>query len=156
MENNSYGQMDEMFGTEPDNLPAIREPREVLVKPVITEGPIGSNEKTNDLAVVRETLHRILNKAEDTLDDILKLAKDSESARTFEVAGQLIKTVTDVSGQLIDLHKKAKELDEETPAAGPVHIENQNNVFTGTTAEFLEHVRRSRERVINDDEADEN
>lgn len=147
---NSFGQMDEMFGTE-SCLPAVREPREVVVVPRITQGPIGGDERMNDLAVTRETMHRILGKAEDALDDILKLARSGESARSFEVAGNLIKTITDVSGQLIDLHKKAQELEEdgdETPKVQ--YIENQT-VFNGTTADLLRDIRRSKEVVINGD-----
>lgn len=148
---NTFGHMDEMFGTE-SCLPAIREPREVVVVPHITQGPIGGDERKNDLAVTRETMHRILGKAEDALDDILKLARSGESARSFEVAGNLIKTITDVSGQLIDLHKKAKELEEDGDDQPPQvqYIENQT-VFQGSTADLLRDIRRSKEVVINGD-----
>lgn len=146
-----FGQMDELFGTEGAVLTQEREPRELVVVPVITQGPIGGHERENDLAVARETMHRVLTKAEDALDDVLKIARASESARSFEVAGQMVKTMADLTNQLVDLHKKAKELeDEDKPTQVVQNIENQN-VFTGSAAELMQQVRMSREKVINPD-----
>ena len=154
---NTFGQMDEMFGTQESPLLAPREPRELMVVPVITEGPLGALERKNDLAIARETMHRVLGKSEDALDDLLKLARTGESARTFEVAGNFIKTMVDITDKLVDLHKKARELEGESEPETPKvqNIENQTNVFTGSTTDMLDMVkaaRKQREKVINGDE----
>lgn len=150
---NAFKSLDAEFGTIPGEL-VVREPREVIVKPIITDGPVSVEERQNDIAVTRETLHRIMGKAEDALDDILHLAKSSEHPRAFEVAGQMIKNVGDIASQLIDLHKKMKELDkvatnprEEALNGGAAIVENQTNVvFTGTASELMAAIRANREK----------
>lgn len=152
---NAFKSLDAEFGTIPGEL-VSREPREVIVKPIINDGPVTIEERQNDIAVTRETLHRIMGKAEDALDDILHLAKSSEHPRAFEVAGQMIKNVGDIASQLIDLHKKMKELDKVATnnpredalnGAAAANIETQNNiVFTGTPQELLAAMKMNREK----------
>lgn len=152
---NAFKEMDAAFGTIPGEL-VVREPREVIVEPIISQ-TVTDVERSNDLAVTRETLHRILTKSEDALDDILHIAKASEHPRTFEVAGQLIKTVSDVAAQLIDLHKKIREIEKpagnnrEDALNGGAVIENQTNVvFTGTAADLMDMIAARRvEKSIN-------
>ena len=69
----------------------------------------------------------------DALEGILDLAQQSQSPRAYEVAGQLIKTVTDTNRDLIDLQKKAKELFKDENV-DPKTI--NNNLFVGNTSEL--------------------
>lgn len=148
---NQFSNLDQMFDTPQVNAVALKEyPREVAV--IITD-KVGDEERANDFATTRETLHRILSKSEDTLDDLLYIAKQSEHPRTFEVAGQLIKTVADVADQLVKLHKTMRELDkaEINPRDAALNqgasIDTQNNiVFTGTPAELLAALKQQREK----------
>jgi hypothetical protein len=147
---NPFGTLDKQFDTIPGEL-VTREPREVIVAPIISE-KVDDESLSNDLAVTRETLHRILIKSEDALDDLLHIAKGSEHPRGYEVAGQLIKTVSDVAAQLIDLHKKMKEIQKssanprEAALNGGSDIGVQNNiVFNGTPQQLLELMAQQRE-----------
>ena len=150
-----FGSMDEAFGTIPGEL-AIREPREVVVEPKITE-TVSDAEQDNDFAVVRETLHRILDKSEDALDDMLHIAKASENARSFEVAANLIKTISDVADQLTNLHKKRKDLNKamagnnrDDALIGATEIGQQNNiVFTGSASELMAAINEKRLKDVN-------
>lgn len=149
---NAFKNLDETFGVVPGQELVVREPRQVIVQPIIENRGVSVEDRVNDLAVTRETLHRVMGKAEDALDDILHLAKTSEHPRAFEVAGQMIKNVSDVASQLIDLHKKMKELDKvtenprEAALNGAANIQNQNNiVFTGTAEDLLDAMAARRE-----------
>ena len=53
--------------------------------------------------------------------------------RAYEVAGQLIKNVADATDKLIDLQKKLKDIEEESPK-GPTNVTNA--LFVGSTAEL--------------------
>lgn len=152
---NAFKNLDAQFGTIPGEM-VVREPRELIVKPVITE-TVTDQERSNDIAVVRETLHRLMQKSEDALDDVLNLARSSEHPRAFEVAGQMIKNVGDIATQLIDLHKKAKEIDKvssnprEEALNGGNNIETQNNiVFTGTAQDLMKAIKMNREKDMGD------
>ena len=63
----------------------------------------------------------------------MELAHQSESPRAYEVAGQLIKNVGDVTDKLIDLQQKMKKLKEED-VKGPKNVTNA--LFVGSTADL--------------------
>jgi hypothetical protein len=92
-------------------------------------------DKEDDYQLARETMRRLLIKGNDTLNEITHLAKNSEHPRTYEVSGQIMKTLSDVAKDLIGLQKQVKELNADTQAA---QIGTQNNVvFAGSTHELL-------------------
>lgn len=89
----------------------------------------------DDYQLARDTMRKLLIKGEDTLDEVINLAKNSESPRTYEVTGQMIKTLSDVAKDLMGLQKQVKELDEIDK---PAQIGTQNNVvFAGSTHELM-------------------
>jgi hypothetical protein len=93
-------------------------------------------DQQDDYDLARQTLRRVILKGEGTLDDMLELAKNSEHPRTYEVAGQLMKTMSDLSKDLIGLQKTVKDL---KPKTNPDKVNNtQNNiVFAGSTQDLL-------------------
>ncbi|AGE60411.1 terminase small subunit [Pelagibacter phage HTVC008M] len=75
------------------------------------------NEKediTSDYKYSRENLYNLVERGQDAIDGILTLAKETDHPRTYEVAGQLIKNVGEVTEKLLQLQEKMKKLGEET------------------------------------------
>jgi len=96
------------------------------------------DEKEDDYQLARRTMRNIIMKSENTLDEVLDLARNTEHARTYEVAGQLIKTMSEVSKDLLELHSKKKELAKGTEKEQQHSIGQQNNiVFAGSTQDLL-------------------
>ena len=86
-----------------------------------------------DTKIAREALQGLITKGSNAVDEILNIARQSEHPRAYEVAGQFIKTVSEVAKDLLVLQKIQKELETvATPKIG-----TQNNIFTGSTAELL-------------------
>ena len=125
-------ELDKIFDIEPqspvENLPAI-------------SPETGKNiDQEDDYQLARSTLRNLIYKSENTLDDMIELAKNSEHPRTYEVAGQLIKTVSDVAKDLIELQKKVKDLkDGDTVSAK--NVTNNNVVFAGSTADLFKMLK---------------
>ena len=86
-----------------------------------------------DYEYTRGNLYSIIEKGQEALNGALEKAQETESARSYEVVGQLIKTVSDATDKLIDLQKKLKDLDEK-PQKGPTNVTNA--LFVGSTAEL--------------------
>ena len=86
-----------------------------------------------DFDTGRENLYKMLKKGNDAIDGILALAKEGEHPRAYEVAGQLIKTVADVSKDLMAMQEKLKKL-KEVPNTGPKSVTNA--LFVGSTTEL--------------------
>ena len=89
-------------------LPQVRKPDE---------------ETDNDYKYQRENFYRLVERGQDAIDGILELAKESEHPRTYEVAGQLIKNVADVTAKLGELQLKMQKL-KEVPSNAPKNVTN--------------------------------
>jgi len=87
-----------------------------------------------DYDYTRGNLYSIIEKGQEAINGILELAQDSEMPRAYEVAGQLIKSVSDATDKLMDLQKKLKDVEEETTQKGPNTVNNA--LFVGSTAEL--------------------
>ena len=81
----------------------------------------------------RENFYNLIERGQDAIEGILDLAKEQEHPRTYEVAGQLIKTVSEVTELLADLQEKMKKL-KEVPNEGPSNVTNA--LFVGSTKEL--------------------
>ena len=89
---------------------------------------------TKDYEYTRGNLYSIIEKGQEAINGILELAQDSEMPRAYEVAGQLIKSVSDATDKLMDLQKKVKDVNEDAPQKGPNTVNNA--LFVGSTAEL--------------------
>ena len=89
---------------------------------------------TKDYEYTRGNLYSIIEKGQEAINGILELAQDSEMPRAYEVAGQLIKSVSDATDKLMDLQKKLKDVEEETQQKGPSTVNNA--LFVCSTAEL--------------------
>ena len=92
------------------------------------------NDIEKDYEYTRGNLYSIIEKGQEAINGILELAQDSEMPRAYEVAGQLIKSVSDATDKLMDLQKKLKDVEEETQQKGPSTVNNA--LFVGSTAEL--------------------
>ena len=86
-----------------------------------------------DYKYQRENFYRLVERGQDAIDGILELAKESEHPRSYEVAGNLIKQVADVTEKLGDLQVKMQKL-KEVPNNAPKNVTNA--LFVGSTAEL--------------------
>ena len=100
----------------------------------IQKPPITKDEITRDYEYTRGNLYSIIEKGQEAIDGILELAQESEMPRAYEVAGQLIKSVSDATDKLMDLQKKLKDVEEDTSQKGPSTVNNA--LFVGSTAEL--------------------
>ena len=86
-----------------------------------------------DYKYQRENFYRLVEQGSTAIEGILELAKEGEHPRAYEVAGQLIKNVAEVTEKLGDLQEKMKKL-KEVPDHGPKSVTNA--LFVGSTAEL--------------------
>ena len=95
---------------------------------------LSQDDITKDYEYTRGNLYSIIEKGQEAINGILELAQESEMPRAYEVAGQLIKSVSDATDKLMDLQKKLKEVEEEKESKGPTTVNNA--LFVGSTSEL--------------------
>ncbi len=114
------------------------------VKKVGIQKPPVDRDKTdirNDYEYTRGNLYSIIEKGQEAINGILELAQESEMPRAYEVAGQLVKSVSDATDKLMDLQKKLKDVEEETVQKGPSTV--NNSLFVGSTADLAKMLKEA-------------
>ena len=108
---------------------AKSEPKERKVIP----RPQDNDDIENDYKYQRENFYNLVERGTDAIDGILEIARESEHPRTYEVAGNLIKQVAEVTEKLGELQEKMKRL-KEVPNNAPKSVTNA--LYVGSTAEL--------------------
>ena len=125
--------LDDAFNITPTEVEVyqteVKEPVGIQKPDRLTKGDI-----EKDYEYTRGNLYSIIEKGQEAINGILELAQDSEMPRAYEVAGQLIKSVSDATDKLMDLQKKVKDVNEDAPQKGPNTVNNA--LFVGSTAEL--------------------
>jgi len=123
-----------------DNVLGIAEPEVMAVKDIsppkqviVPKTTMDEQDIDNDYKYQRENFYNLIERGQDAIDGILDLARESEHPRTYEVAGNLIKQVAEVTEKLGDLQAKMKKL-KEVPNSAPQNVTNA--LFVGSTAEL--------------------
>jgi len=94
----------------------------------------GQEDHLKDYEYTRGNLYSLIEKGQEAINGILELAQEGQQPRSYEVVGQLIKSVGDVSDKLLDLQQKMKDLNKEEKASSPTTVNNA--LFVGSTAEL--------------------
>ena len=114
------------------------------VRKVGIQKPPKDRDKTdirNDYEYTRGNLYSIIEKGQEAINGILELAQESDMPRAYEVAGQLVKSVSDATDKLIDLQKKLKDVEEESVQKGPSTV--NNSLFVGSTADLAKMLKEA-------------
>ena len=114
------------------------------VVPIKKESPkkddrIKINEIEKDYEYTRANLYSIIEKGQEAINGIMEVAGESASPRAYEVAGQLIKSVADTTDKLMDLQKKIKDVNEDSPKTNNV---TNNALFVGSTSELSKMLKK--------------
>jgi hypothetical protein len=140
--------LDKTFNITPDEVSVTPENGCTTKKDQLTDVTPGGLKKpdrltkddiTRDYEYTRGNLYSIIEKGQEAIDGILEIAQESEMPRAYEVAGQLIKSVSDATDKLIDLQKKLKDVNEEQVSKGPTNVTNA--LFVGSTADLAKLIK---------------
>ena len=105
---------------------------------------VNAVDSEKDYWLVRKNMKELIKTGEDAIDGIIKVATEGDAPRAYEVAAQMIKTVADVNKDLIDLHKKVKEINKEE-----ININNTTNqsIYVGSTSDLQDLINQERSRT---------
>ena len=134
---NQFDAIDKALDVKAEIVEKSKEPK-AIAKP--------EEDPEKDYEYSRAQLYTLIDKGQEAVDGILELAQDSQHPRAFEVAGQLIKSVGDVTDKLIDLQKKMKDLEKPQGGQSPKTV--SNTMFVGSTADLQKMLKQG---LLNND-----
>ena len=117
--------------------------------PIVKQEPKSittSNSKEDidvDYRETRKSLKNLIETGEIAISGILKVAEEGDHPRAYEVVAQMLKTVSDINKDLIDLHKKTKEAKKEETKLIQKNTTN-NSFYVGSTSELQDLINPER------------
>ena len=118
-----------------ESLP-LKMPTQEIVNKVPDE--FAGDEVDADYKYQRENFYRLVEQGSTAIEGILELAREGEHPRAYEVAGNLIKQVSEVTEKLGDLQEKMRKL-KEVPNNAPKSVTNA--LFVGSTKELQKLIK---------------
>jgi len=121
--------MEEIFDVTPTikNVPVV----------VPSDLPIPSTSMEEDLGDAyqqsKDNLQDIILQGKEAMDEILRIAKESEHPRAFEVFGGILKNVVDANKELLSMQKQMREMDDKKETTKTII---DKAVFVGSTKEL--------------------
>lgn len=113
---------------------------EIVTKDEVETVPVvvnpGDDETFDDIELARTNIKDIIEKGGDSLQEMIELAKQSESPRAFEVASTLMKTLLEANKDFVEISMRKKyqkeELIEPKQAAQTENNVTNNNLILST------------------------
>mgnify|MGYP001212431652 CR=1 FL=1 len=92
-----------------------------------------TSDLTTDYDFSRDQYQNLIEKGNSALEELLTIAKEGEQPRAFEVATQLINSLTATTKELLQLQKTKGEIETKDKPS-----KTENNLFIGSTKELQE------------------
>ncbi len=130
---NSDLKISNALGVDFETLPLV-----VIDKVDVTE----KNETLQgDFASARKNIHSLISTGMDAMEGIVKVATESDSPRAYEVLTNMMKTLSEMNKDLIDIHDKLTDAESKK-----VTIKNttNNSIYVGSTSELQNLINRER------------
>lgn len=126
--------LSEIFDVEPIEMET---PKPITTEIVVTEN---SSVVDTDVNYARINIKNLIEKGNGAIDDLLQVAKHSEHPRAYEVAAGLIKNLSDLNKDLLEIQKRKQDLIGIKSSESPdVNIDKA--VFVGSTAELMKLIK---------------
>jgi hypothetical protein len=107
---------------------------------IVPFSPPTDPRKDEDFEMARDSVKNILEQGQDAINELMQIAKQSQSPVVYEKLGALINSMTGASKTLMELHLKKKVIDKvdlENPALKDEQQNITNNFLAiGSTAEL--------------------
>lgn len=139
--NNTFDKLNQVFGIE-----EVKSTQPIEVEKIEETSTV---KKDSDFDLARDTLRDVIAKNNLVIDEMISIARSSETARSFEVAGQLLKSQSEIAKDLLELHKQKKAIDGEVEQK---FNQTNNIVFAGSTSDLMKMISAEKAKTIDSKE----
>ena len=110
------------------------EPIEFEILPAVLKTPV-----EDDSEFARQNIRDLIEKGNNAIDNLLHVAKESEHPRAYEVAAALIKNLSDLNKDLLEVQKRKRDLTGESQNAKNINVDKA--IFVGSTTELVKFLK---------------
>ena len=98
----------------------------------------------DDAEFARQNIRELITKGNVAMDNLLHVAKESEHPRAYEVAAGMIKNLSDLNKDLLEVQKRKRDLSGESHNAKSINVDKA--VFVGSTTELVKFLKNNKEQ----------
>ena len=131
--------LDELNPDKLPDLPVVEVEGEIQPLAVVDSQ---ADENLKDIELAKENIENIINLGDESIKEMVEIAKQSESPRAFEVVSTLMKTLLDANKYYVEMSTKKRYAKEE---ANPAKNEVTNNNLIVSTADLLKMINGEEE-----------
>jgi len=119
------------------------------LEPIVSEDtvqdlvPINNSVVTDDADFARSNIKNLINSGSSALNNLLTVAKDSQQPRAYEVAATLIKNLSDLNKDLMEIQKRKQDLTGESTKNKNINVDKA--VFVGSTTELVKFLKNNKQ-----------
>jgi hypothetical protein len=127
--------LSEIFDVEPIPLEEPKVESKEIVE-IQSDNPVET-----DTELARESIKELITKGHRAVDELAIIARDSQHPRAYEVMAGLIKNMSDMNKDLLELQKRKKDLMVNSDnKSGDVNVNNA--LFVGSTVELMKLLKK--------------
>ena len=133
--NKTNEKLSEVLDVEPMYAPVMQP---VVVS--IDEEDIQKTTIEDDADFARQNIRSLIEKGNVAIDNLLSVAHQSDHPRAYEVAANMLKSLTDMNKDLMEIQKRKKDLQpKEVSKSGGINVDKA--VFIGSTKELIKALK---------------
>lgn len=106
---------------------------------------LSNNTISKDAAESRGNIRQLLAQGTMAVNDLMAVAKATNTPRAYEVLANLLKTVAELNHDLIQVHAEEQALVNPSESDGDIHIDKA--VFVGSTSELAEIMKQEKIKI---------
>jgi hypothetical protein len=109
---------------------------ETITSTELVELPTGNNVVETDADYARNNIKSLIDKGSDAIQELAIVARDSQHPRAYEVMANMLKHLTDMNKDLLEIQKRKQDL-TGVKESGSKDVNIDKAVFVGSTAELM-------------------
>ena len=129
--------LSDIFDVEP-----IKGEEKTILLPVTVEA---SDPINADADFARNNIRELVTQGNQAVDELMLIARDGQHPRAFEVLSGLMKNLADMNKDLLEIHKRKKDLVPKAESQNNLNIDKA--VFVGSTAELVKMLKTQKQET---------
>jgi hypothetical protein len=93
----------------------------------------------DDAEFARQNIRSLIQKGNVAIDNLLSVAHQSDHPRAYEVAANMLKSLTDMNKDLMEIQKRKKDLEPKQTTNTGINVDKA--VFIGSTKELIKALK---------------
>jgi hypothetical protein len=132
--NKTNEKLSEVLDVEPMYAPVMQP---VVVS--IDEEDIQKTTIEDDADFARQNIRSLIEKGNVAIDNLLSVAHQSDHPRAYEVAANMLKSLTDMNKDLMEIQKRKRDLEPKETNNASINVDKA--VFIGSTKELIKALK---------------